>query len=146
MPATASSICSTAAQIVGGDRAGSHGDIYDNWQNIADIWNTVLTAKARRDLHPGMPLTPLDALNMMEALKIARRYSGKHNLDDYVDGAGYAGCAGHVAEMMVGSADGPAAPQPTAQSTPDAERSGTPVAPAGEGAVPAPDAAPTGDQ
>ena len=35
---------------------------------------------------------------MLETFKIARRYSGSHNVDDYVDGAGYAGCAGEIAE------------------------------------------------
>jgi hypothetical protein len=36
---------------------------------------------------------------MLEALKIARRYSGAHNIDDYIDGAGYAGCAGEIADI-----------------------------------------------
>ncbi|MCR4341662.1 MAG: DUF6378 domain-containing protein [Gemmatimonadaceae bacterium] len=44
------------------------------------------------------PLTPLDVANMMEAMKIARRKSGSHNIDDYIDGAGYAACAGEIAE------------------------------------------------
>jgi hypothetical protein len=37
---------------------------------------------------------------MMEGMKIARRYSGSHNVDDYVDGAGYAACAGEIAERQ----------------------------------------------
>ena len=47
-----------------------------------------------------MWLDALDVANMLEAFKIARRYSGSHNIDDYVDGAGYAGCAGEVAEKL----------------------------------------------
>ena len=30
----------------------------------------------------------------------ARRYSGAHNIDDYIDGAGYAGCAGEIASTL----------------------------------------------
>jgi hypothetical protein len=33
---------------------------------------------------------------MMECLKIARRYTGDFNPDDYVDGAGYSAVAGEV--------------------------------------------------
>jgi hypothetical protein len=32
----------------------------------------------------------------MESMKIARRYTGAFNVDDYIDGAGYAACAGEV--------------------------------------------------
>jgi hypothetical protein len=38
---------------------------------------------------------------MMEALKIARRYSGAFNPDDYLDGAGYAGVAYEIKAMQM---------------------------------------------
>ena len=38
----------------------------------------------------------------MEGLKIARRYSGGFNADDYLDGAGYAACAYEVRKGEVG--------------------------------------------
>ena len=105
---TAASICADAAALVGGDRQVTHGDKTINFTNTAALWTAILEAKARK---PGWPIlhidgsssTPLDALdvaNMLEAFKIARRYSGSHNIDDYVDGAGYAGCAGEVAERL----------------------------------------------
>ena len=34
----------------------------------------------------------------MTLLKIARSQAGQHNIDDYVDGAGYQAIAGHIAE------------------------------------------------
>lgn len=94
---SAQSICEEAARLVGGDRQVAHGDKTINFQNTADFWTALLRAKARRDGAPGTPLTALDVANMLEAFKIARRYSGSHNPDDYIDGAGYAGCAGEIA-------------------------------------------------
>jgi len=103
---TAADICATAAQLVGGDRQVTHGDKTINSQNTADAWNALLRAKLRRAgitdlgvLNYAL-LDALDVANMLELFKIARRYSGSHNLDDYIDGAGYAGCAGEIAEKM----------------------------------------------
>jgi len=109
---TAASICADAAALVGGDRQVTHGDKTINFQNTADLWNAILRAKARRAGWPAdeaamrfvtldaFALDALDVANMLEAFKIARRYSGSHNIDDYVDGAGYAGCAGEIAEKL----------------------------------------------
>jgi len=105
---TAAEICADAVALVGGDRQVTHGDKTINFQNTADIWNAIIRAKSRRS---GWPMTPndavwldaLDVANMLEAFKIARRYSGSHNIDDYVDGAGYAGCAGEIASREPGS-------------------------------------------
>lgn len=102
MSSTAGAICITAAQLVSGDRAATHGDKSINFQNIADIWNAILRAKVRRDGHLVVldALDALDVANMLEAFKIARRYSGAFNLDDYIDAAGYAGCAGEIASKI----------------------------------------------
>lgn len=98
---TAASICTDAAALVGGDRATTHGDKALNFANTAALWNAIIEAKARQAGWPIMDVLPvldaLDVANMLEAFKIARRYSGSHNPDDYVDGAGYAGCAGEIA-------------------------------------------------
>lgn len=97
----AAEICAKAAELVGGDREVTHGDKSINFQNTADAWNAILRAKARKIGWPihdvFVVLDALDVANMLEAFKIARRYSGSHNLDDYIDGAGYAGCAGEIA-------------------------------------------------
>jgi hypothetical protein len=100
---TAGAICITAAELVTGSRQVTHGDKTLNFQNTADLWNAIIRAKSRRSGWPppgGVTLDAIDVANMLEALKIARRYSGTHNIDDYVDGAGYAGCAGEIAENM----------------------------------------------
>jgi hypothetical protein len=42
--------------------------------------------------------------NLMEGLKIARRYTGKFNADDYIDGCGYSACAGEIAARLADGA------------------------------------------
>ena len=86
----AAGILNHAAQIVSGDRAAQHGPKERNHQNIADHWNAYLGARLDR------PLTALDVALMMVELKIARTKAGAGiaNRDNYVDMAGYAGCAG----------------------------------------------------
>ncbi len=96
-PRSAEGITRTAGALVSTTREQQHGEKYDNHRRIADIWNGLLSAADKS------PLTPLDAhdvANMMEALKIARRYSGQFNLDDYIDGAGYAAVAGEIKGKM----------------------------------------------
>jgi hypothetical protein len=61
---------------------------------IAGMWTATLTAAGAA---PARPLTPKDVGNMMEAMKIARRYTGPHRDDDYIDGAGWAAVAGEAA-------------------------------------------------
>ena len=88
----AADVCTKAAALVGGDRDNQHGDKVENHQNIARLWNAYLGP--RMDDH----LSALDVALMMALLKIARTKSGAHNIDDYIDGAGYMGCAGEIAE------------------------------------------------
>jgi hypothetical protein len=97
---SARDIATEAARLVGGDRAVAHGDMSVNFANTAAIWNALLEAKARQQSISTPRLTALDVPNFLEAFKIARRYSGSHNIDDYIDGAGYAACAGEIAEKM----------------------------------------------
>lgn len=90
----ASEICATAAELVSGDRQTTHGDKKENHENIAKLWSAYLAI--RRE--PGAPLDAQDAALMVALLKIARTQTGSHNIDDYVDLAGYAGVAGEIAE------------------------------------------------
>jgi hypothetical protein len=90
----ASEILTTAAGYVSGDRESTHGPKERNHHNIAALWDAYL--RIRRD--PSVPLTPLDVLHMMVLLKVARTQLGALNMDDYIDMAGYAGCAGEVAK------------------------------------------------
>lgn len=86
IPMTAASTLKTAADLVGGDRNASHGDMTENHQNIASLWEGYL----------GVPIKPHDVAVMMCLLKIARTKSGRTNPDDYVDLAGYAGIAAEI--------------------------------------------------
>lgn len=89
---TAERIALRAADLVGGGRKDAYGDVADGWQKIAAVWNGIRVAA-------GLPadIDAHTAANMMEGLKIARRYIGPHNIDNYVDGAGYAAVAGEIA-------------------------------------------------
>jgi hypothetical protein len=106
---TATDFLKTAHDLVGGDREQTHGDKVANFGTIALFWDAYLRAKlmngtkGANDGSRVMPeITGLDAANMMELMKIARRLSGAHNPDDYIDGGGYAGCAGEIAERLYG--------------------------------------------
>lgn len=90
----AAAICVKAAELVGGDRERTHGSKRKNFQNIADLWNAYLAIRPDHDL----PLSPLDIGHMMVLLKVARTQLGTRNPDDHVDMAGYAGCAGEIAD------------------------------------------------
>lgn len=94
-------ILSKAAELVDGDRDRTHGEKLRNHENIAQLWNAYLRI---RDDPPNLrvigiaPLTAHDVALMMALLKIARTQLGEHNPDNYVDLAGYAACAGEIAE------------------------------------------------
>lgn len=92
MTILARDIALEAASLVGGTRRSSYGDATDCFTKIAAVWNGILIASGRQgnlDAHT--------AANMMEGLKIARRYVGTFHVDNYIDGAGYAAVAGEIA-------------------------------------------------
>ncbi len=98
---TASDICRKAADIVGGDREAQHGPKERNHKNIALMWNAYFRKKGMSAF-----VTAEDVALMMVLLKVARTNFGSYNSDDYVDMAGYAGCAGELAASAEGvSAD-----------------------------------------
>lgn len=100
----AQEIAAKAAELTGGDRARQHGaDKTANHQNIADLWNAFLRGR----MILGALLSSQDVALMMALLKIARTKMGTHNVDDYVDGAGYMAVAGEIAEF---AADPPKLP------------------------------------
>jgi hypothetical protein len=84
-------ICDTAAGLVSGDRAAMHGNMLSNFTRIAALWNAYLGEDV---------VTPVDVGLMLALLKVARVKSGSHNMDNYVDLAGYAGCSGEVAAAL----------------------------------------------
>lgn len=97
-PLSAADFCAEATRLVGGPRAATHGDKTLNFQNIAELWNGYWRIKCRvNDERLSTPFTAHDVGCMMELFKIARRFSGSFNADDYIDAAGYAGCTGEIA-------------------------------------------------
>ena len=90
----AAEITTKATELVGGDRERQHGNKLKNHANIAAVWNGILQAAGKL---PATPLNAHDVANLMEGLKIARRYLGAFNPDDYVDAAGYAAVSGEIA-------------------------------------------------
>ena len=88
----ASRILLRAVYLVAGDREKQHGAKEINGQCMAYYIEAAEKCRALT----GHPYDAEHGFNIMEGIKIARRYSGQKNPDDYIDGAGYAGCAGEV--------------------------------------------------
>lgn len=93
---SANDILLAARTLVTGSRDRQHGAKKDNFDRIAALWNAWLGI--RKD--PSQPLSAHDVGQMMSLLKKARTQSGDFNVDDYVDDAGYTGCAGECCAAM----------------------------------------------
>lgn len=81
--------------MVSSDRAKTHGDKLINHQNIARLWTAYLRNEGLIDA-PDI-VDAHQAAMLLALLKVARTSAGSHNPDNYVDLAGYAGCAGEIA-------------------------------------------------
>jgi hypothetical protein len=86
-------ILNTASQYVTKDRATTHGDAEDNFENIADLWSWWLHG---REIYA---INGFDVAVMMTLFKIARIKANPSHVDSYVDGAGYLAIAGEIACM-----------------------------------------------
>lgn len=75
-----------AAEIIGGDRAKTHGDLAENMKMIADLWSIYLKHE----------VSARDTAIMMALLKAARLKTGSASDDHFIDMAGYAAIAGEV--------------------------------------------------
>ena len=80
-----------------GGRDSDYGTPEDNFGTIAKLWT----------IYRGTTFTAKDVAMMMALLKIARIRNGRYSADSYVDLAGYAACAGEIADLAEknGSAD-----------------------------------------
>jgi hypothetical protein len=83
----AQDICYRAGDLVGGEKRRQHGDPEAVHAGVAALWSTYL----------GHRLTAHDVAILMILLKVARTTTGTHNIDDYIDIAGYAGIAAKLA-------------------------------------------------
>lgn len=92
-------ITEKATKLVSGDRKAAYGDVTEGLERIAAIWNGILTAGG---VARSRALDAHDVANMMEGLKIARRYTGPYRVDNYIDGAGWSAVAGEAAAKVRG--------------------------------------------
>lgn len=78
-----------AIECVCRNREQEYGSPENNFKSIADVWNWYL----------GTEITAKQVTVMMALLKVARIKTGTFTEDSYIDLAGYAACAGELAEM-----------------------------------------------
>ena len=90
-------ILDTAKQYVTKDRDATHGDMEDNFDSIAELWQIYFNNE--------WDFTSTDVAVMMTLLKIARLKSNKSNPDTWVDACGYMACGGELA-IKKGKDDG----------------------------------------
>ena len=90
---TRSSVLDTAKQYVTKDREATHGDMENNFEAIAMLWEQYFNCE--------WSFSPTDVAMMMALLKIARLKSNKDNPDNYIDACGYMACAGELALKKV---------------------------------------------
>ena len=83
---TRSEILDTAKQYVTKDRAAQHGDMENNFEMIAELW----------EIYLGVTVYSADVAAMMTLLKIARSKSNPMHLDNWIDSCGYMACGGEI--------------------------------------------------
>ena len=88
-------ILDKAKDCVCGQRQQDYGNPEDNFAMIARLWTDYYNDE-------DVNFTSKDVAMMMALLKVARIRTGKGTRDSYVDLAGYAACAGEIAETLEG--------------------------------------------
>ena len=73
------------------DMDHDYGKPEDNFQTIAELWNTYLEAMSDEEIY----LSSRDVANMMILLKVARAATST-KCDHWIDIAGYAACGGEI--------------------------------------------------
>ena len=86
-------VLTEARQAVMKDRNAEYAPPEQNFQRIADLWNTYLENRT---------IAPFDVAIMCGLIKVARCISSPHQVDHLVDLAGYAACAGDVMPVPPG--------------------------------------------
>ena len=83
------SILQEATEHVIKNRQATHGNPEQSFSDIAALWTW----------YKGVDFTPTDVAMMQALLKIARQKTTPTHRDNYVDLAGYASCAGEMAQL-----------------------------------------------
>ena len=82
-------VLDTAKETVTQDRVDIYGEPENAFKKLADYWTDYIQGKE--------VLETVDVCNMMILLKISRSELNPFHIDNYVDMAGYAACAGEEA-------------------------------------------------
>ena len=88
---TRADILHAAEKCVCGQREQDYGTPEDNFETIAELWETYLS-RACVDEAGGVYIDATDVAAMMALLKIARIAAGGGKADSWIDLAGYAAC------------------------------------------------------
>lgn len=91
-----SDILSTANRYVSHDRQADHGAPEDTFGLIARLWNAYLDGDGSPREHGNIDSS--DVAMMLALLKVARQRANPAHADNYIDLAGYAACAGELAQ------------------------------------------------
>lgn len=87
-------ILEQACKCVCGDREQDYGSPENNFDNIANMWNTYLRPKLPAGVD--LKLTGKDSAAMLALLKIVRISTDRAKEDNWIDLAGYAACGGEI--------------------------------------------------
>lgn len=90
---TRSDILDLAKRCVVGDREQDYGSPEQNFERIAEMWESYMAGKC---CGSDVCILPEDVAAMLALLKIARIASGHAKADNWVDLAGYAACGGEI--------------------------------------------------
>jgi len=85
-----SEILGMAEEYITKDRAATHGDAENNFNEIADLWTWWLRDREIYEING------FDVAIMMTMFKIARIKANPSHVDSYVDGCGYLAIAGEI--------------------------------------------------
>lgn len=95
---TRAEVLHRAEQCVCGQREQDYGTPEDNFETIAEFWETYLS-RACVDEAGCVDIDATDVAMMMALLKIARIAGGAGTRDSFIDLAGYAACGGECADV-----------------------------------------------
>lgn len=96
-----------ASRLTAKDREADYGVPYDNFTNVAGLWEGYLNSKPaclpmNSEDDYSVRITAEDVAWLMVLLKMARTFGSRSHADNYVDAAGYAALAGECREIEDG--------------------------------------------
>jgi hypothetical protein len=87
-------VLDTAKELINGSRAKDYGDAYENFERIAEGWNTII----RNAMNTHGHVTPQHVALMMDWVKTARLLNDIDKADSWIDKCGYSALGGEFTE------------------------------------------------